>query len=82
MPPDSVPNSSMPAQATNTNTCTARPRLNYRQRRYLTRMAAKMARAYTSIWSVNYQEAMNWEDVKQWEQAIQVEYESIMQNNV
>src|SRR5947209_6697421 len=45
MPPDAAP-TPVPTEATNADT--ARPRLNYRQRRYLTRMAAKMARAYIS----------------------------------
>ena len=31
---------------------------------------------------MNYREAMNREDAKQWEQAMQAEYESIMHNNV
>ena len=80
MPPDAAP-TPIPAEATNADT--ARPRLNYRQRRYLTRMAAKMARAYiSSVWPANYREAMNREDAKQWEQAMQAEYESIMRNNV
>ena len=80
MPPDAAP-TPVPTEATNADT--ARPRLNYRQRRYLTRMAAKMARAYiSSVWPTNYRQAMNQEDAKQWEQAIQAEYESIMRNNV
>jgi len=77
------PNAPTPVPTEATNADTARPRLNYRQRRYLTWMAAKMARAYiSSIWPTNYREAMNREDAKQWEQAIQAEYESIMRNNV
>src|SRR6059058_3400893 len=42
-----------------------------------------MARGYiSSVWLANYREVMNREDAKQWEQAIQAEYESIMCNNV
>ena len=59
------------------------PQLNYRQRKHLRHMAAKMARAYlASVWPTNYHEAMNQDDAKQWEQAILAKYESIMRNNV
>jgi hypothetical protein len=71
MPPDTAP---VPD-----STDVTEPQSNHRQRKYLKRMAAKMARAYiSSFWLTNYQEAMNRDDAKQWEQAILAEYESIM----
>jgi len=87
MPPDTIPIPDTPPVRTPASvpvpTNTAEPHLNRRQRKYLKRMAAKMAQAYiSSVWLTTYHEAMNREDAKQWEQAIRAEYESIMRNNV
>jgi hypothetical protein len=63
MPPDTAP---VPAPTDAPSTDVMEPQLNYRQRRHLRRMAAKMARAYiSSVWPTNYHKAMNRDDAKQ-----------------